>query len=59
MEDWGIRNVRVKSLADDLLLDVLDRLESDYSNDGELGREVRELLGRLRKGVEEGKVKLN
>tara|TARA_R110002096_G_scaffold435085_1_gene659303 strand:+ start:299 stop:484 length:186 start_codon:yes stop_codon:yes gene_type:complete len=37
-----------KDLADDLVLDILDRLENKNPNDSTLGKEVRALLVRIR-----------
>jgi hypothetical protein len=59
MKDWGLRNVKDVCLADELLLDLLERMRIKYPNDLEYGREVRGLMERLSAGVEEGKVKMN
>ena len=45
MKDWGLRNVKDVCLADELLLDLLERMRIKYPNDLEYGREVRGLEG--------------
>jgi len=59
MKDWGIRNVKEVSLADELLLDVLERMRVKYPNDVDYGREVRSFMVRLNEGVEARKVDMN
>jgi len=53
MKEWGIRNVKEVCLADELLLDLLDRMRVKYPNDIDYGREVRGLMVRLGNGVVE------